>query len=346
MAAIRFPSNPTNGQQYTAPGGNVYTFDGTKWVGAVIGNTITKIGLGTATISISTSNNLVIPNGASIIHADGSAVGLTTSALYNNGYTVALTTSGSVIFSDGTVQRTAFTGTNQLINGAYSVTLSNTGTLFIPGSLNVMGTMTYINKEMVSVETVTTLNFADNSQQTTAWNTVTNVKWNQIIGAPVISGAQGTTGGQGVTGSGTQGTAGSGTQGTTGAQGVTGAPASVNKTSGSWTLSTGSNTVSITVAAGGNYQMWVNGNIPNGIVTWNATVSTSNTNVPVVGSQYGWYYAAGNALVLTSMPNQIVGTAGSISTATIATTTANVFTFGITNNSTSSQVVNWGYTTL
>ena len=127
---------------------------------------------------------------------------------------------------------------------------------------------------------------------------------------------------------------------------ITGAPASVNKTSGSWTLSPGANTVSITVAPGGNYQMWVNGNIPNGIVTWNATVSTSNTNVPVVGSQYGWYYAAGNALVLTSMPNQIVGTAGSISTATTATTTSNVFTFGIRNNSVSTQTVYWGYTTL
>jgi hypothetical protein len=92
--------------------------------------------------------------------------------------------------------------------------------------------------------------------------------------------------------------------------------------------------------------MWVNGNIPNGIVTWNATVSTSNTNVPAIGSQYGWYYAAGNALVLTSMPAQIVGTAGVISTATVATTSSNVFTFGITNNSGSSQVINWGYTTL
>jgi len=33
-------------------------------------------------------------------------------------------------------------------------------------------------------------------------------------------------------------------------------------------------------------------------------------------------------------------------TATVSTTTANVFTFGITNNSGTSQVVNWGYTTL
>jgi hypothetical protein len=93
--------------------------------------------------------------------------------------------------------------------------------------------------------------------------------------------------------------------------------------------------------------MWVNGNIPNGIVEWNATVNVSNTNVPAIGSQYAWYYAAGNALVLTAIPNQIVGTVGVISTSSsYVGTTANVFTFGITNNSTSSQVINWGYTTL
>jgi hypothetical protein len=115
---------------------------------------------------------------------------------------------------------------------------------------------------------------------------------------------------------------------------------------GTWTLAAGVNTVSFTVTPGYSYTMWVNGNIPNGIITWNATVTTSNTNVPVTGVQYGWYYAAGNALVLTSMPDQIVGTAGGISTATVATTTSNVFTFGITNNSGNTQVVNWGYTRL
>jgi hypothetical protein len=92
--------------------------------------------------------------------------------------------------------------------------------------------------------------------------------------------------------------------------------------------------------------MWVNGNIPNGIVMWNATVSLSNTNVPAVGTQYGWYYTAGNALVLVNIPAQIVGTAGGISTATVVTTASNVFEFNITNNSGTSQVVYWGYTTL
>ena len=115
---------------------------------------------------------------------------------------------------------------------------------------------------------------------------------------------------------------------------------------GSWTLTTGTNTVSLTVPINGTYSIWIRGNIPNGIVTYTATVVVTNTNVPVVGSSYGWYYAAGNALVLTSIPTQIVGTVNNISSAVVSTTTANVFTFGITNNSGSSQSVIWGYTKL
>ena len=117
----------------------------------------------------------------------------------------------------------------------------------------------------------------------------------------------------------------------------------VSPVSGSWTLSAGTNTVSFTVTAGQSYVMWVNGNIPNGIVNWNATVTLSNSNVPVVGVQYGWYYLAGNNLVLTSIPSQIVGTAGSISTSAPAVSNSNTFTFGITNNSGASQVVYYGY---
>jgi hypothetical protein len=117
----------------------------------------------------------------------------------------------------------------------------------------------------------------------------------------------------------------------------------VSPVSGSWTLSAGTNTVSFTVTAGQSYVMWVNGNIPNGIVNWNATVTLSNSNVPAIGVQYGWYYLAGNALELTSIPSQIVGTAGSISTSAPAGSNTNTFTFGITNNSGVSQVVYYGY---
>jgi hypothetical protein len=119
------------------------------------------------------------------------------------------------------------------------------------------------------------------------------------------------------------------------------------RTTGSWTLTPGVNTVSITVPVNGTYSMWVKGNIPNGICTWNATVTVTNTNVPVLGQQFAWYYAVGNALVFTSIPSQIIGTSGSISNAAPSVgTTTNVFTFGITNNSGSDQTVEWGYTAL
>ena len=116
------------------------------------------------------------------------------------------------------------------------------------------------------------------------------------------------------------------------------------QSTGSWTLSTGVNTVSFTVGGGATYSMWVNGNIPNGIVVWNATVTLTNTNVPAIGQQFAWFYETGNALVLTSIPSQIIGTAGAISNAAPVVANTNVFTFSITNNSGNSQVVNYGWT--
>ena len=119
------------------------------------------------------------------------------------------------------------------------------------------------------------------------------------------------------------------------------------KITSSWTLASGVNTVNISVPLNGTYAIWINGNIPNGIVTYTATAVITNTNVPVLGEQYAWYYAVGNALVLTSIPNQFTGTVGSISNVnTYAGNTANVFTFGITNNSGNTAVVNYGYTKL
>jgi len=114
----------------------------------------------------------------------------------------------------------------------------------------------------------------------------------------------------------------------------------------SWTLVTGTNTVSLSVPLNGTYSIWVRGNIPSGIVSYTATVVVTNNNVPVLGSSYGWYYEDGNALVLTAIPTQIIGTLNNISNAVVSTTTANVFTFGITNNSGANAVVNYGYTRL
>jgi hypothetical protein len=169
----------------------------------------------------------------------------------------------------------------------------------------------------------------------------------------VISGyspvANGTSGTSGAGTSGSTGTSGSsGTSGITGSAGTSGtAGTSSNvKTTGTWTVPAGASIQSFTVSAGNSYAMWVNGNIPNGIITWNATATISNTNVPVVGAQYGWYYTAGNALVLTAMPDQFVGTNGSIATTptSYAPNTSNVFKFGITNNSGTTQTINYGYT--
>jgi hypothetical protein len=118
-----------------------------------------------------------------------------------------------------------------------------------------------------------------------------------------------------------------------------------SKTTGAWSVPAGASTQSFTVESGHSYSMWVNGNIPNGIITWNATVTTSNTNVPAVGSQYGWYYTPGNALVLTTIPDQIIGTNGSIANipTSYAPNTSNVFKFGITNNSGETKTINYGY---
>jgi hypothetical protein len=107
----------------------------------------------------------------------------------------------------------------------------------------------------------------------------------------------------------------------------------------------GNNTQSFTVPINNMYQLWVLGNIPNGIIVYNATVSVSNTNVPVIGQQFAWNYeGGGNILMFTSIPAQIIGTAGAISNAQPAVANTNVFTFGINNTSGNTVTVNYGYT--
>jgi hypothetical protein len=126
----------------------------------------------------------------------------------------------------------------------------------------------------------------------------------------------------------------------------TGVSQTAQRTEGSWTVATGTATYSFTLPSDGTYTMWVKGNIPNGIIVWNATASVSNTNVPAIGTQYAWNYTGGGTPIsLTSIPDQIRGVAGTISTdATYEGTTSNRFDFGISNTSGESQTVFYGYT--
>jgi len=119
----------------------------------------------------------------------------------------------------------------------------------------------------------------------------------------------------------------------------------VSPVSGSWTVTPGTNNYSFTVDINNTYNLWVLGNIPNGIIVYNATVSVSNTNVPVIGVQYAWNYTGGGSPILfTTIPAQIIGTAGAISTASPAVgTSTNTFVFGIQNNTVSGFTVNYGY---
>ena len=120
------------------------------------------------------------------------------------------------------------------------------------------------------------------------------------------------------------------------------------KTTGSWTVTTGTNTYSFTVPAGGTYQLWVDCNIPNGILAWNATATITNTNVPIVGAQYAWVYNGGGSPVdFTSIPNQFTGTANTIVRSSVgASGTTNRFDFGINNTSGGNITVRYGWVTI
>ena len=117
------------------------------------------------------------------------------------------------------------------------------------------------------------------------------------------------------------------------------------KTTGSWTVTTGTNTYSFTVPASGTYQLWVDCNIPNGILAWNATATITNSNVPIVGAQYAWVYNGGGSPVdFTSIPNQFTGTSNTIVRSSVgASGTTNRFDFGINNTSGGNITVRYGW---
>jgi hypothetical protein len=119
----------------------------------------------------------------------------------------------------------------------------------------------------------------------------------------------------------------------------------VTKFEGSWTVPVGNSTQSFTVTPGETYYMWVDCNIPNGIISWNATATITNTNVPVVGAQYAWVYNGGGSPIdFTSIPNQFIGTSNTIVRSSVApSSTTNRFDFGLNNTSGGNITVRYGW---
>ena len=119
----------------------------------------------------------------------------------------------------------------------------------------------------------------------------------------------------------------------------------VTRFESSWTVPTGNSTQSFTVAASETYYLWVDCNIPNGILVWNATATITNTNVTVVGAQYAWVYNGGGTPIdFTSIPNQFTGTANTIVRSSVApSATTNRFDFGLNNTSGGSVTVRYGW---
>ena len=120
-----------------------------------------------------------------------------------------------------------------------------------------------------------------------------------------------------------------------------------NKFEGSWTVPAGIRTVNFTVPANETYYMWLECNITGGILAWNATATVTNNNVPVVGSQYAWVFTGNpNVVDFTSIPNQFVGTPGTILRSSTIAGPTNTFNFGILNGSGGTITVRYGWVVL
>jgi hypothetical protein len=119
----------------------------------------------------------------------------------------------------------------------------------------------------------------------------------------------------------------------------------VTRFESSWTVPVGNSTQSFTVGINETYYLWVDCNIPNGILVWNATATVTNTNVPVVGAQYAWVYNGGGTPIdFTSIPNQFIGTSDTIVRSNTApSSTTNRFDFGINNTSGGNVTVRYGW---
>jgi hypothetical protein len=126
----------------------------------------------------------------------------------------------------------------------------------------------------------------------------------------------------------------------------TGVSQLANRAEGTFTLGLGSNTISINLQVNATYTMWLRAVVDNGVIAYNATVTITNVNLPVLGQQQAYAYSgAGTVLDFTSLPTQIVGTAGGVTRSpTLLGTPANAFTFVIQNDSGEEVDLHYGYT--
>jgi hypothetical protein len=359
MATLNFPSSPSNGQTYSAPNGVTYTFDGVKWISNLVayGNanvaaylsasTTGNVGAGNLTVVNNFNSNVISAN--SFTYANGTSILDGIGGTYSNANVIAnlrnLTTN---VVTSANVQASYFIGNGAALNlvaGSYSYVFDNTGNLTMPtnGDVIMPGT-----NSILSVRGTTLLG---GYTQVTGYYSTLGVNYpgaGTQHGMTLQPAADNTTAINFLNAAGNK--IGSITQTSSTVNFIgdgSGLSNVATKTTGSWTVATGTGTYSITVPINGNYQLWVRCNIPNGIIAYQATVAVTNTNVPVLGTQRAWNYTGGGSpILLTTMPTQIVGTDGAISTAVVSTTTANRFDFVIQNTSGSNQTVYWGYITL
>jgi len=339
--AFNFPDSASLNQLYTTNNGNVYRYNGIGWVIDSV-STINNIsqqflningdGVVTGSSQLTSSfderyvlSGSVQPLPSGLVSSSSQLTSSLDTRYTLSGSVQTITLPSNLISSSAQITAFGFVSSSTTINtGSFATTGSNSfnGSQTITGSL-IVSSVAVVNGA-ITIPTGSTITLTSGSNLYVQNNGLVEITGS--LKATSITGSIAATNGV-ISGS---------------VQLTTAFP---SKTTGTWSVPAGASTQSFTIDANNSYTMWVNGNIPNGIIAWNATATVSNTNVPVVGAQYGWYYATGNALVLTSMPNQFTGTNGSIlnTPSDYAPNTSNVFRFGITNNSGTTQTINYGY---
>lgn len=191
MSALNFPSSPTSGQQYTGDNGITYTYDGTKWIGSsptLPAGTNSLINNGHV-IQVTSSGNLVIPNGASILYQNGSPVttgggGGSTSTLVNGSYTVSIGDDGKFQTNNDTITSvdlrdtsgrgfyTDNTGFTLRSNGSNNWIFDTSGQLTIPSGGRISSVINH-GVNLISYSEVsndTELNLNTDSIDLYSWN--------------------------------------------------------------------------------------------------------------------------------------------------------------------------------